>query len=131
VSGIALANGGLGAAHGFAAAVGGLFDIPHGLACAVFLPLVLAANEELIRDAIARLADRSGTRVPGGDAVGWLGEQVRELLAAYGLPLDLRGFKIPAGKIAELADKSSGTSMRNNPRELSRSERMDLLASVI
>jgi alcohol dehydrogenase class IV len=131
VSGIALANGGLGAAHGFAAAVGGMFDIPHGLACAVFLPHVLAANAQSIRGSLARLADRSGAPISGADAVTWLGEQVRELLAAYGLPSDLRRFKIPAGKIAELAEKSSGTSMRNNPRELSREERMRILASVI
>jgi alcohol dehydrogenase class IV len=131
VSGIALANGGLGAAHGFAAAVGGLYDIPHGLACAVFLPHVLAANAQSIRGALARLADRSGARISGGDTVAWLGDQVRALLAAYGLPSDLRRFKIPAGKVAELAEKSSGTSMRNNPRELSRDERMEILASVI
>ena len=131
VSGIALANGGLGAAHGFAAAVGGLFDVPHGLACAIFLPPVLSANRQSIRGALARLADRSGAPISGADSVTWLGEQVKELLAAYGLPPDLRGFKIPAGKIAELADKSSGTSMRNNPRELSREERMEILAGVI
>ena len=115
VSGIALANAGLGAAHGFAAAVGGLFDVPHGLACAVFLPLVLAANRQSIRGACARLADRSGAPVSGADSVTWLGERVKELLSAYALPADLRGFRIPAGKIGELADKSSGTSMRNNP----------------
>ncbi len=131
VSGIALANGGLGAAHGFAAAVGGLFDIPHGLACAVFLPHVLAANAQLIRGALARLADRSGAPISGADTVTWLGEQVKELLAAYGLPPDLRRFKIPAGRIAELAEKSTGTSMRNNPRELSRDERMEILERVI
>jgi alcohol dehydrogenase class IV len=131
VSGIALANGGLGAAHGFAAAVGGQFDIPHGLACAVFLPRVLAANAHSIRGALARLADRSGVSIPGADSVTWLGDKVKELLAAYGLPSDLRGFRIPAGRIAELADKSSGTSMRNNPRELSRDERMEILASVL
>ena len=131
VSGIALANGGLGAAHGFAAAVGGMFDIPHGLACAVFLPPVLAANAPSIRVALARLADRSGAPIAGADTVTWLGEQVTELLAAYGLPSDLRGFKIPAAKVAELAEKSSGTSMRNNPRELSREERMEILAGVI
>lgn len=131
VSGIALANAGLGAAHGFAAAVGGSFDVPHGLACAVFLPRVLSANAKLIQDALARLADRSGAAVSGADAVAWLGEQVKVLLAAYGLPPDLRAFKIPVEKIAELADKSSGTSMRSNPRELSRDERMEILASVI
>ena len=131
MSGIALANGGLGAAHGFAAAVGGLFDIPHGLACAVFLPHVLAANAQLIRGALARLADRSGAPISGADTVTWLGEQVKELLAAYGLPPDLRRFKIPAGRIAELAEKSTGTSMRNNPRELSRDERMEILERVI
>jgi len=131
VSGIALANAGLGAAHGFAAAVGGSFDVPHGLACAVFLPRVLSANAQLIRGTLARLADRSGAPITGADTVTWLGEQVKALLAAYGLPSDLREFKIPAGKIAELAEKSSGTSMRNNPRELSRDERMEILASVI
>ena len=38
----------LGAAHGFAAAVGGMYNVPHGLACAVFLPHVLAANRDVI-----------------------------------------------------------------------------------
>jgi alcohol dehydrogenase class IV len=111
--------------------VGGLFNIPHGLACAVFLPPVLAANAELIGDALVRLAGRSGVSIGGADAVAWLGGQVKELLAAYGLPPDLRGFKIPGDKIPELADKSSGTSMRGNPRELSRDTRMEILASVI
>jgi alcohol dehydrogenase class IV len=131
MSGIALANGGLGAAHGFAAAVGGLFDVPHGLACAVFLPHVLAANAQSIRGALDRLAERSGAPISAADSVTWLADKIRELLAAYGLPSDLRRFRIPAGKIAELADKSSGTSMRNNPRELSRDERMEILGRVI
>ena len=43
-SGIALANGGLGAAHGLAAVLGGKYDAPHGLLCGRLLSPVLSKN---------------------------------------------------------------------------------------
>ena len=46
MSGIALANAGLGIVHGFASSVGGLFDIPHGTLCAT---LLAEATKENIR----------------------------------------------------------------------------------
>jgi alcohol dehydrogenase class IV len=42
--GLALANGGLGAVHGFAGPIGGLFNAAHGEICASLLPYVVKAN---------------------------------------------------------------------------------------
>jgi alcohol dehydrogenase class IV len=44
LSGIALANSGLGMAHGVAAALGVHCQVPHGLACAVMLPTAIRVN---------------------------------------------------------------------------------------
>ncbi len=131
MSGIALANAGLGAAHGFAAAVGGMFDVPHGLACAVFLPHVLRANAATISQPLERLL----RDVPGRSAqtgpVEWLGAEVTRLLGLYGLPSDLRAYGIPKDSLDVLAERSSGSSMRGNPRELSMEERKRILSLVI
>lgn len=43
-SGLALANGGLGAAHGLASVIGGQFGAPHGALCGRFLVPVLRRN---------------------------------------------------------------------------------------
>lgn len=45
-SGICLTNAGLGAVHGFASSIGGMYDIPHGLICGT---LMAVANEVNIR----------------------------------------------------------------------------------
>ncbi|HPI71873.1 MAG TPA: iron-containing alcohol dehydrogenase, partial [bacterium] len=55
LSGMALANSGLGAAHGIAAALGALCHIPHGRACAVLLPHVLEFNLPSCITAYSRL----------------------------------------------------------------------------
>jgi len=66
--GLALANAGLGAVHGFAAPVGGMFPAPHGAACAALLPHAIAVNIQALR-----------TRAPASHALGRYAEVARLL----------------------------------------------------
>ncbi len=54
LSGITLANAGLGLVHGFASAVGGYFKIPHGVICS---SLMASANRVTIRELRAKGTD--------------------------------------------------------------------------
>ncbi len=129
LSGLALANAGLGAVHGLAAPVGGRFGVPHGVACAALLPGVMAVNLAAVRArAPGDQAERRFTglgRVLTGratatadDAVRWLRHLVDDLpvprLTTFGLtPEDL----------PDVADAALGTSsMRGNPVSLTRDE---------
>lgn len=98
--GLALANAGLGAAHGFAGPVGGTFAAPHGAICAAFLPHVMAINVRALRErepgnpALARYDELA--RILTGDphasaaeGVSWVQRLCADLrvppLAAYGV----------------------------------------------
>ncbi|MEJ6952371.1 iron-containing alcohol dehydrogenase [Natronospora cellulosivora (SeqCode)] len=57
VSGIALANVGLGIVHGLASPIGGFFDIPHGVVCGTLLGEASALNIRLLQEKNTEEAD--------------------------------------------------------------------------
>lgn len=98
--GLALANAKLGAVHGFAAPLGGMFPVPHGTACARLLPSVTEINVRALRarapsppalvryDEVARLVTGNHA-ARAEDGAAWLRGLVEELgvpkLSAYGV----------------------------------------------
>lgn len=126
-SGMALANAGLGAVHGFAAVLGGRTEAPHGYICAALLAPVCRANIDALRDLdrkhpvlnryaeVAALLTGRREAAPE-DAVDWLAQ-----LAAR-LPLGTaaeNGCSVsPSDDLLEAVLRSS--SMKANPVPLSR-----------
>lgn len=136
--GLALANAGLGAVHGFAAPVGGMFLAPHGAVCAALLPSVMAANfnaaqtrqpagETVRRYAeVARLLTSRSTAT-ADDGVAW----IRQLVADLQIP-GLSNYGIKPTDIPVLVSKASqASSMKANPLILTSGELTDILSAAL
>ncbi|MBV9094118.1 MAG: iron-containing alcohol dehydrogenase [Streptosporangiaceae bacterium] len=126
LGGMALANAKLGAVHGLAGVIGGIADVPHGIACAALLAPVIDANVAALRSgppghpALDRYAQaaRLLTGEPAAsvaDGLAW----IRQTLALLAVP-GLAAFGVGpehADEIAANAARSS--SMQGNPVALS------------
>ena len=117
LSGMALANSGLGFAHGVAAALGVFANVPHGLACAMMLPVALRVNREVAERPLAELARTvlPGSR-PSADA---LIDHVNALCAELSVPTRLSQVGVRPDQLDDLVRGSRGNSMNGNPRQLS------------
>jgi alcohol dehydrogenase class IV len=132
LSGVTLANAGLGMAHGVAAALGVLCGIPHGLACATLLPVALRVNRGQCEPALAQLAplfSRRSWDTPAA-AADFTVEAVRELALSLRIPLRLRDLGVEKNQLPALVPASRGNSMNGNPRSLSDSELSDILEAL-
>jgi alcohol dehydrogenase class IV len=148
LGGMALANAKLGAVHGLAGVIGGIADVPHGIACATLLAPVIEANVQALRsrgdgvqrgqggqgvqgvhpalDRYARAA-RLLTGEPAAsvqDGLAWI-RQTLTLLAVPGLAT----FGIGPQHADEIAAKAlTSSSMQGNPVVLSHG---DLKATLL
>jgi alcohol dehydrogenase class IV len=136
-SGMALANAGLGAVHGFAGPLGGLFSAPHGALCAALLPHVMAANIIALRraaktDALARF-DHAARLLTGSahakadDGVVW----VRALCEDLAIPT-LGALGIAASDIDRIVPHARrASSMKGNPIALGDAELSAILVEAM
>ena len=137
LGGMALANAALGAVHGFAAPIGGMFDAPHGAVCAALLPSVMKVNVRALRgraangDAILRY-EAIGRILTGNnqataeDGLRWVSELCRKLE----IP-PLRTYGVRAEHIPDLVDKAAhASSMKGNPIVLTTDELTEIASGA-
>ena len=133
-SGMALANAGLGAVHGFAGPLGGMYPIAHGVICARLLPIVMEVNIRALRlrqpesavltryDEVARLVT-GDVNAKADDGVAWA-YALREALA---IPA-LGGFGIVPDDYADIVAKAGrANSMKGNPLPLTDEELTEII----
>jgi alcohol dehydrogenase class IV len=134
LGGLALANAGLGAVHGFAAPVGGMFPVPHGAACAALLPHAIAVNIAALRarapaspyDEVARLLT-GRSQATAEDGVRWTADICRKLE----IP-PLRAYGVTQADIPDLVEKAAqASSMKGNPIVLTPQELRRIIEGAI
>ncbi|MFP4344381.1 MAG: iron-containing alcohol dehydrogenase [Anaerolineales bacterium] len=138
LGGLALANAKLGAVHGFAGVLGGMYDAPHGVICGRLLPYVMAANVRALRErepdspALERYEEIAIILTGDFDAgvrkgVAWVEALCEDLkvpgLASYGVE------RTHFPEIIEKARNSS--SMKGNPIRLTDTELRRILEQAL
>jgi alcohol dehydrogenase class IV len=132
VSGIALANSGLGMAHGVAAALGVECGTPHGLACATLLPVAVRVNLAAAEQDFAALERTvaADTSPVDREAAAAFAARIEALCDRVAVPRRLRDLGLARDRLRWLAENSGGTSMRGNPVELDPARLLPILETV-
>jgi alcohol dehydrogenase class IV len=138
LSGMALANAGLGAVHGFAGPIGGMFPAPHGQVCAALLPEVMEQNLTALsrrapkHPALTRYREIGRLlcgveEATAHDALAW----VRALVLDLGIPR-LTEHGITQADVPVLVEKAQrASSMKGNPIPLTVEELAETLREAI
>jgi alcohol dehydrogenase class IV len=136
LGGMALANAALGAVHGFAAPIGGMWTAPHGAVCAALLPYAMEVNiralrarapEKLTRyDEVARLLT-GRPHATADDGVTWIATLCRKLE----IP-PLRTYGVAGSDLAILVEKAAqASSMKGNPIVLTEEELREIVSRAL
>ncbi len=96
VTAMAYSNVGLGIAHSMAHTLGAVYDTPHGVACAMMLPIVMEFNQEYTGTKFKSIAEAFGVDTTGMDEKAYRKaaiDAVRQLSVDVGIPTKLEKLK--------------------------------------
>ena len=96
VTGMAFSNVGLGIAHSIAHTLGATYDTPHGVACAMMLPIVMEFNAEATGEKLKAVAEAMGVDTTGMSQAEYRKaaiDAVRQLSIDVGIPTKLDKIK--------------------------------------
>jgi lactaldehyde reductase len=124
IAGMAFSNVGLGAVHGMAHPMSAIFDVPHGVACALLLPILMEYNEPACVDKYVTIAKAMGvykTEMSEQEAADAAVKAVKDLSILVGIPQHLRdlGKGITENDLPRLAKAAmQDVCTPGNPREV-------------
>lgn len=136
--GLALANAGLGAVHGFAGPIGGMFKAPHGMVCASLLPAVFEANVRALEEraaespALEKYYEVAALVTDSRNAdLEELLEWIKETCMQMHVP-GLSDFGITESDIPAIVEKGKqASSMKGNPVPLRDEELAVILSNAL
>ena len=133
LSGLALANSGLGAAHGIAAALGAIVNVPHGRACAMLLPKVLRVNHTQCQNKYAEISDalHLGDNLSIEDKAKNVIQYIEDLCDKIDIPKRCSIKHVDEDLVNELVMASQGSSMKGNPILLTDAQIRDIITSIL
>ncbi len=121
VTGMAFSNVGLGIAHSMAHTLGAVYDTPHGVACAMMLPIVMEFNAEATGDKFKNIAEAMGVDTTGMSQEEYRKaaiDAVRQLSIDVGIPTKLE--KLKEEDLQFLAESAAADACApGNPKEAS------------
>ncbi len=128
LAGMAFGNSDVGAVHCLAESVGSLYDTPHGVANAVFLPYVMEFNLPAAVEKYALMAVAVGLEAAEKEeAARLLIRKIKDLSRSLGIP-SFRDLGILEGEFEPIAQKSfENNSNPSNPREASAYDYLEIL----
>ena len=119
VTAMAYSNVGLGIAHSMAHTLGAVYDTPHGVACAMMLPIVMEFNAECTGEKFKAIAESLGVDTTGMDQATYRKaavDAVRQLSIDVGIPTKLE--KLKEEDLDFLAQSAAADACTpGNPRE--------------
>jgi len=135
VAGMAFSNVGLGVDHGMAHPLSALFDVPHGVACAMLLPTVMRFNMPAALDKYVDIAKACGVYQLGmttEQAAEAACKAIEELSARVGTNKRLSELDITEKDIDALADQAiRDVCTPGNPREVTREDIVALYKQIL
>lgn len=135
IAGMAFSNVGLGVVHGMAHPLGAIFDIPHGVANALLLPIVMEFNASAALDKYVQIAKAMNVYTSGmsrEEAAEAAVKAVKDLSVKVGIPQHLSELGIKESDLEKLAAAAfADVCTPGNPKEVTKEIILELYKKAL
>jgi alcohol dehydrogenase class IV len=126
ITALAFAQSSLGAVHGIGHPIGSKLHVPHGLCCAILLPVILRWNHESCREKLTELG-----KICGFTNSDEFIEGIENLCKILNIPDNFREFGLKNEIFPFILENCRSGSMRSNPRHFEDNEIVEILESLL